>query len=173
MKTKDIFISVFAIALIGGLLALWLAPSGMRKAPDIHFTTLDGRQMSLADLRGRPVLVNFWATTCPGCIKEMPELVKLYRKFSPQGLEIIGVSMSYDPPDQVRAMQALRKLPYLLTMDTDDKIAKAFGEIRLTPTSFLIAPDGTIVYQKLGELNFKHIEQTISGLLPAKAKESA
>lgn len=165
MKTKDIIIGVAAVSLLGLLLGVWLAPSGLRQAPDVAFKTLDGRELSLAQLQGRPVLVNFWATTCPGCIKEMPHLVELYNKLSPQGFEIIGISMDYDPPSQVMAMQQRRQLPYPLTMDLDAGLSRAFGDVSLTPTSFLIAPDGRIVIQKIGELDMVELEARVRGML--------
>lgn len=165
MKIKDLLPALAVLALIGIALALWLAPSGLQQAPQVSFTTLDGRQLSLQQLRGRPVLVNFWATTCPGCVKEMPHLVALYNKLSAQGFEIIGVSMNYDPPDQVQALQDKRQLPYPLTMDLDSRFSQAFGDVQLTPTSFLIAPDGRIVIHKIGELDMARLEATVRNLL--------
>ena len=164
MKIRDLALGGVAIAILTLVAAVWFMPAGLSQAPAVTFKTLDGRSLSLDDLRGRPVLVNFWATTCPGCIKEMPHLVELYEKLHPQGLEIIGVAMSYDPPNQVVALQERRGLPYPLTLDLDAKIAKAFGDVSLTPTTFLIAPDGRIVFQKIGEIDMPKLEATIRDL---------
>lgn len=165
MKFKDILVGVAALAVVALLAAVWLMPAGVSKAPEVQFSTIEGEKLTLADLRGRPVLVNFWATTCPGCIKEMPHLAELYEKLNPQGLELIGVAMHYDPPNQVLAMAERRQLPYPIALDTDASIAGAFGDVELTPTTFLVAPDGRIVFHKLGELDMPKLEQTIRGLL--------
>jgi len=166
MKIKDILIIVFALALVGGLALLWLAPAGLQTVPDISFTTLDGTELDTSELKGRPLLVNFWATTCPGCVKEMPHLAELYRELNPKGLEIIGVAMAYDPPNQVIALTKARKIPYPIALDIRNEAAKAFGDIRLTPTSFLIAPDGRVVHQKIGELDMDKVRALVIDMLP-------
>lgn len=168
MKTKDLTIAIVALILLGALAYVWLAPGGLKQAPDIAVTTLDGRQIRLADLRGRPMLITFWATSCPGCIKEMPHLIELYQELAPKGLEIIGIAMSYDPPNHVLQMAKERQIPYPITLDTTAAASKAFGEVKLTPTSFLIAPDGRIVHQKIGEMDIPMVRQTILNMLSTK-----
>ena len=165
MKLKETLVSLFALALLGTLGYLWLAPAGLKASPDISLMTIDGEQIQLANLRGKPLLVTFWATTCPGCIKEMPHLIELYEELAPQGLEIIGIAMDYDPPNQVLAMRNARKIPYPIALDIHAEAARAFGDVRLTPTSFLIAPNGRIVYQKLGEMNMAKLRQDILDML--------
>ncbi|MFC1772917.1 TlpA disulfide reductase family protein [Pseudomonadota bacterium] len=165
MKIKDTVIAIFAVALIGGLAWLWLAPAGLQRAPEVTFTTIDGRKLSIAGLRGKPVLVNFWATTCPGCVKEMPHLVELYKELNPQGFEIIGVAMAYDPPNQVVALSKARNINYPIALDIQNAAAMAFGDVRLTPTSFLVAPDGRIVHQKIGELDISKLRTLILEML--------
>ena len=165
MKIKEILISLFAIVLLATLGYLWFAPAGLKASPDIKLVTIDGEQLQLASLRGNPLLVTFWATTCPGCIKEMPHLIELYEELSPQGLEIVGIAMDYDPPNQVLAMRNAKNIPYPIALDLDAEAARAFGNVRLTPTSFLIAPDGRIVYQKLGEMSMEKLRQDILTML--------
>lgn len=169
MKLKDTLIGLFALALLGGIGYLWLAPAGLAEAPDITVSTIRGEKIPLSTLRGRPVLVNFWATTCPGCIKEMPHLVELYKELSPKGFEIIGIAMSYDPPNQVIALTDARKLPYPIALDIKGDAARAFGDVRLTPSSFLIAPDGRIVHQKIGEMNMPKVRTMIVDMLARSA----
>ena len=127
--------------------------------------TIKGEEIQLASLQGKPVLVTFWATTCPGCIKEMPHLIELYDELASQGLEIIGIAMDYDPPSQVLAMSKARNIPYPIVLDIHADAARAFGNVRLTPTSFLIAPDGRIVYQKIGTINMARLRENILGML--------
>ena len=165
MRLKETLISLFALALIGTLGYLWVAPAGLKTSPDISLMTIDGKELRLAELRGKPLLVTFWATTCPGCIKEMPHLIELYNELSPQGLEIIGIAMDYDPPNQVVAMSKARNIPYPIALDIHAQASRAFGNVRLTPTSFLIAPDGQIVYQKLGEMSMAKLRQDILAML--------
>ena len=91
----------------------------------------------------------------------MPHLIELYRELHPQGLEIIGVAMSYDPPEQVRAMVAKRQVPYPIVLDTQARIAREFDNVRLTPTSVLISPEGRIVQYRLGLLDLPQLRETI------------
>lgn len=165
MKIKDIAIGLFALILVGALGYLWLTPEGMKQAPDVTLRTLDGTQLDLAALRGRPLLVTFWATSCTGCVKEIPHLIELHEEFSPQGLQVIAIAMSYDPPNHVIAMRDARKIPYAIALDIDDSAARAFGDVRLTPTSFLIAPDGRIVRHKIGEFDMDDMRGQIRAML--------
>ncbi len=165
MKLRDKAITVFALILIAALGWVWFAPAGLQKAPDVRFSTLDGRSISLAELRGRPVLVTFWATTCTSCMKEMPHLISLYRELAPRGLEIIGVAMSYDPINDVIALSKNRQIPYPIAHDTHNKAALAFGDVRLTPTNILIAPDGRIVQQNIGEMDMIQARAKILAML--------
>ncbi|VAW75442.1 Putative thioredoxin [hydrothermal vent metagenome] len=165
MKLKDTLTGLFVLMLLGGIGYLWLAPSGLARAPDITLSTLHGEKIPLSTLRGQPVLVNFWATSCPGCIKEMPHLVELYEELAPKGFEIIGIAMSYDPPDHVIALTNARKLPYPIALDIKGDAARAFGDVRLTPSSFLIAPDGRIVHQKIGEMDMPKVRALIIDML--------
>lgn len=173
MKTKDIGISLVALALIAVLGYFWLSPAGLQAAPNISLKTITGKTVTLSELRGKPVLVNFWATTCPGCIKEMPHLVDLYNKYSGQGLQVIGVAMSYDPPSQVLNLSQARKIPYTIALDLDGSAARAFDNVMLTPTSFIINPDGKIVQQKIGELDFPKVEKLIESMLRPKGDADA
>jgi len=135
------------------------------QAPDISFNTLKGEKLNLASLQGKPSLITFWATDCPGCIKEIPHLKELHNTFATQGLNIIAVAMHYDRPDNVIAMSKEKQLPYHVALDPLAEASKAFGNVRLTPTSFLIAPDGNIVMQKIGEFNQADMQQRIKKLL--------
>jgi thiol-disulfide isomerase/thioredoxin len=165
MRIKDTVIAVFAVALIGGLTWPWLAPAGLQRAPAISFSIIDGRKLSIDGLRGQPVLINFWATTCPGCVKEMPHLVELYKELGPKGFEIIGVAMAYDPPNQVVALSKAQAINYPIALDIRNEAAIAFGDVRLTPTSFLVAPDGRIVHQKTGDLDIRKVRALIMDML--------
>jgi peroxiredoxin len=104
------------------------------------------------------VLVNFWATSCPGCIKEMPGMVETYNQYKAKGFEIIAVAMSYDPPSHVVNFTQTRQLPFPVALDVKGELAQAFGDVRLTPTSFIIGKKGQILEQKIGELDFDKLK---------------
>jgi len=165
MKIRDTLIAVFAVLLLGGLGWLWFSPAGLEKAPAVSFKIVDGRTLDLQQLRGKPVLVTFWATSCPGCIKEMPHLIELYHDLAPKGFELIGVAMAYDPPNHVMEMRKERNIPYPIALDINSKIAHAFGDVSLTPTHFLIDPQGRIVQHKIGELDMAKVRHRIQAML--------
>lgn len=162
---KESLIAGIAVAVVLATAIAWLMPTGLREAPPLVGQTLDGRTVTLEQLRGKPVLVTFWATTCPSCIEEMPHLIELYRELNPKGLEIIGVAMAYDPPEQVRAMVKQRQIPYPIVLDTQAHIAQAFDEVRLTPTTVLISPEGRIAHYRLGLLDLPKLKNTIQEML--------
>ena len=92
---------VIPVAILALLVFLGVSLGNKSQAPNVTFTTIEGKKINMADLKGKVVLVNFWATDCPGCIKEMPELVNTYNRYKSKGFEIISVAMPYDPPAQV------------------------------------------------------------------------
>ena len=169
MRARGTLITLSALTLLATLVYLWLAPAGMKHRPDISLTTIKGEKLQLASYQGRPVLVTFWATTCPGCIREMPHLIELYEELHPRGFDIISITMDYDPPNQVLAMSKARDIPYHVALDIQAQAARAFGDVRLTPTSFLIAPDGRVVYRKTGEMDIARVRQDILEMLEARA----
>lgn len=162
---KETVIASITLVVILTVAAVWLMPGGTRQAPPLAGETLDGRTLTLEQLRGKPVLVTFWATTCPSCIEEIPHLTALYRELNPKGLEIIGVAMAYDPPEQVRALAKQRQIPYPIVLDRQERIAQAFDQVRLTPTTVLISPEGRIVQYQLGLLDMNMLRQTIERML--------
>ena len=174
MKIKETIAVIFILAVAGMSLWLWNSPSGLKWAPEVTFTTLEGEKIGMGELRGRPVLITFWATTCPGCLKEMPHLVELYEELGNAGFELIGVAMSYDPPNRVLELTRERQLPYPIALDLDGALAAAFGNVMLTPTSFLIGPDGRIIKHRIGEMDITELRQQVESLLhtQATAKEN-
>jgi len=153
MNNRDKIIVALMGLLLVALVLVWVIPTGLQQAPDIALNTIDGRTLKLKELEGRPLIVTFWATTCPGCIKEIPHLIDLYNELGPRGLEIIGIAMYYDPPNQVVRMSKFKNIPYPIALDINADAARAFGDVRLTPTNFLIAPDGRIIRHKIGEFS--------------------
>ena len=134
-------------------------------APDVSFTTLDGQTTRLSALRGKVVLVNFWATTCTTCVGEMPKLVETYQRFAPKGFETVAIAMSYDPPDYVRNYAAKAGLPFKVALDARGEAARGFEEVRLTPTTFLLDKQGRVVQKYLGEPDFPKLHALLEKLL--------
>ncbi|MDQ7072696.1 MAG: TlpA disulfide reductase family protein [Gammaproteobacteria bacterium] len=155
--------AVFAIVLLVGLFAInWFNKTDQSTMPDIAFNDIDHQPHSLAQYKGKPILITFWATDCPGCTAEMPDLITLYNTFSGQGLTMIEVALAHDTPKQIKAMRKERNLPFIITWDKDSAIAQAFGNVRVTPTHFLIDPDGKIVMRKIGALNFVRLHAMLN-----------
>jgi len=160
---KNIF-GFLVVGLLGTLLYLTVFSDGLGKGPDIAVKNNQGETFNLSKPM-KPVLVSFWATSCPGCIKEMPDLAKMKHALGDR-FEIVAVSMDYDPADQVTKFIKANNYPFIYVMDTDGNIAKAFGDVLLTPTNFLIAPNGKIVYHIVGEVHFDKVAERIKQLSP-------
>jgi peroxiredoxin len=120
-------------------------------APEARFATLSGERFSTSELRGKVLLVNFWATSCASCVQEMPKMAATYRKFAPRGYEMLAVAMSHDHPNRVADFAQRHALPFKVVLDGDGSVARAFGGVRATPTSFLIDRQGRILKRYLGE----------------------
>ena len=151
-----------AAALAAGLLA---GCESRRAAPEFGYTLLDGRQGHTRELRGKVLLVNFWATSCVSCVKEMPELVATHQRFKPRGYETLAVAMSYDPPAYVANFAETRRLPFGVVIDNTGAIARAFNDTSITPTTFLIDKRGLIVKRYVGEPDFAALHGLVEKLL--------
>ncbi|MDB5958476.1 TlpA disulfide reductase family protein [Ramlibacter sp.] len=138
---------------------------GATAAPDTTFVLLDGSKKSTADLKGKVTLVNFWATSCVTCVAEMPKMISTFNEYHGKGYEHMAVAMSYDPPSYVVNYAQTRKLPFEVAIDNTGAVAKAWGEVQLTPTSYLVNKKGEIVKRYVGEPNFAELHALIEKLL--------
>jgi peroxiredoxin len=150
--SRKLLIPLLLLALLG---ALAFFVGHKNTAPDVQFVTLTGQKVHLQDLRGKIVLVNFWATTCSGCVAEMPKMIETYNRYHPRGFEVVAVAMSYDPPNQVANFVVNKGLPFTVALDLQGDIAAAFNDVKLTPTAFVIDKEGRIVRNVVGDLDFK------------------
>lgn len=123
-------------------------------APEVDYTTLEGERLSTRQLLGKVVYLNFWATSCATCIKEMPDVVKTYERFAPRGFELLAVAMAYDPPEYVRNYTQQNRLPFKVVLDTQGTIAAAFDNVALTPTAVIIDKKGRMLRRIVGEPDF-------------------
>lgn len=160
---RSLYIAVSAAVLVAGWLVL--RSPGFGPAPSSDFVLMDGSKLTTADLRGHVVLVNFWATSCTSCVAEMPKLIATYDKYQAKGFETIAVAMSYDPPSYVVNFAQSRKLPFKVAFDNTGAIASAWGDVRLTPTTYLLNKRGEIVRRFVGEPDFADLHLLIEELL--------
>ena len=162
IKPAAIGAVVLALAGIG-----YASLASSTPAPDVTFISIAGDKVSTQSLRGKVVMVNFWATSCVTCVKEMPDMVATYNKYKGQGLEFVAVAMQYDRPDYVLNFAEQRKLPFTVALDSAGDIARQFGDVTLTPTTFLIDKEGRIIKTYVGAPDFgavhKLIEKELAG----------
>ena len=168
MKLVRAFALATSCALVAGAgaaLSMLTACTRAEQAPAVGYTLLDGRKSSLAALQGRVVLVNFWATDCVPCIEEMPQLADTWRKFAPSGIDTLAVTMAYVTPFAVSNFAQSRQLPFGVAIDNTGEIAARFGDVRATPTSFLIDRHGRIAGRWAGRTDIADLQARIARLL--------
>jgi len=166
MKSARPYAALLAAAAlaVGG----WLAFQGVgsvEKLPDVGYTLIDGTHGTTSQLRGKVVLINFWATDCTTCVHEMPQVAATYEKFKGRGYETLAVAMSYDKPAYIQSYAATRRLPFPVAHDSDGRMAKSFGNVQMTPTSVLVNKHGEIVKRYVGEPDFVALGQLVDRLL--------
>ncbi|KAB2891139.1 MAG: TlpA family protein disulfide reductase [Burkholderiaceae bacterium] len=154
-----------ALAAFAGVGAFVYLGAGQSAAPESTFVLLDGSRQSTADLRGKVTLVNFWATSCTTCVAEMPEIVATYNKYSGKGFDTLAVAMSYDPPAYVVNFTETRKLPFKVAIDNTGAVARAWGDVKLTPSTFIVNKRGEIVKSYVGAPDFPELHRLIEKLL--------
>jgi peroxiredoxin len=130
---------------------------------------LDGKPFTTQHMLGKVTLVNFWATSCTTCVAEMPEIIATYNKFAPQGYDTVAVAMSYDPPAYVVNFAQSRNLPFKVAIDNTGAVAKAWGDVKLTPTTYIVNKRGEIVKRYVGTPDFAALHTLIGQLLAEKA----
>ncbi|MBP6779412.1 MAG: TlpA family protein disulfide reductase [Ottowia sp.] len=159
--TRRLALAALAIA------TLALAACGKSEAPASTFVLLDGSSQTTADMKGKVTLVNFWATSCTTCVAEMPQIVATYDKYKDKGYDTIAVAMQYDPPSYVVNFAQTRKLPFKVAIDNTGKVAEAWGDVKLTPTTYIVDKQGQIVKKYVGAPNFDELHKLIEKLLAA------
>jgi len=137
-----------------------------RPAPDFMLQDLNGKPVRLRDLRGQVVLINLWATWCPPCIAEMPDLAAVYNAHKSEGLVILGVD-DQERQETVMDFISHNPLPYPILLDTDSRVARAYRTDFL-PASFLIDRRGVLRATMPGQNNRTKLEAAIKPLLIEK-----
>jgi cytochrome c biogenesis protein CcmG/thiol:disulfide interchange protein DsbE len=139
-------------------------PLAGKAAPEIALETLDGDPVTLSELRGRPVLINFWATWCPPCREEFPLMVAAYEEHADDGLEILGV-MHQDSVDGARAFAEDMGAEWPILIDPDDVAWEAYTGVGL-PTSFFIDAEGVVQAFSLGGFTEDGLAAQLETILP-------
>lgn len=153
-----------AVAVLAVVVAASLEEAAS-KAPQTSFVLLDGKTITTADLRGKVALVNFWATSCTTCVAEMPMVAQTFQKYHARGYETIAVAMSYDPPAYVLNFARSRNLPFPVAIDNTGAAARAWGDVKITPTTYLLDKRGVIVKRFVGRPDFNELHKLIEQLL--------
>lgn len=154
-----------ALAALALAAATLLGGCAREQAPAVDYVLLNGQKASSQDWRGKVMLVNFWATSCATCVKEMPQVIATFYKFKGRGFDTLAVAMSYDPPAFVAKYAETRGLPFGVAIDNTGSVASAFGQVQMTPTTFLINKRGEIVKRFVGEPDFAALHGLIEQLL--------
>ena len=117
------------------------------RLPNFTLNTLDGKELSLTDFRGMPVLVNFWATWCTFCVNEMPDL---QRAFENENVAVLGVNRAETIEKQLDFLKNNLRITYPILLDPSDSLARAFG-VTIMPTTFVLNSEGILIQHKLGQ----------------------
>ncbi len=144
-----------------------LAPTGRAhadpQAPAFTVRTLDGKVVKLSDFRGRPVVLDFWATWCAPCKASMPHLTDLQKRYDKQGLVVIGLSVDDGSAQKVRQFADKLGVGFRLAM-ADDKVLDSYGPIRAIPTTFFINRKGEVVRRVVGYIDAETVESYVKEL---------
>ncbi|WP_228116276.1 TlpA disulfide reductase family protein [Fictibacillus phosphorivorans] len=132
------------------------------KAPTFSLRTLDGKQVDLNDYRGKKVIINFWATWCPPCRDEMPEMEKFYNEYRNKDIEILAVNLEYSETntEKVRKFVQEYKLSFPIPLDEKNTIGKQFRAVSI-PTSYFIDEKGVISNSHIGPMDYDFMKNEI------------
>ena len=140
-----------------------LAQAGGNPAPDFTLIDLNGQEVSHASLRGKVLIIDFWATWCPPCIKEVPEFSDLYRTYSDKGFVMLGISVDRGSA-VVKDFVKKNNVPYPVVMGSSE-VVNAYGPMPGIPTTFVINREGQIVEKAVGYRPKSFFEEHIKKLL--------
>lgn len=141
------------------------SPDEPEPAPDVTMETMDGETIALADRPGEVLLVNFWATWCAPCRKEIPDLIDLQDDFGPDGLTVVGVSLDQQGADAVTPFLEDYAINYPIVIDTEGTIEQAFGGVYGLPMTYVVGPDSRIHHRVLGLFPVDEMRPKLTALL--------
>ncbi len=165
----------FGSIVSAAILVLWFAVSAAsvqqetKSAPQLRLRDLNGRAVRLSDYHGKVVLINFWATWCPPCRAEMPDLVKLQREYGKDGLQIIGITYPPEQKARVRRFASSLKVNYPIVLGTS-QIKAQFSSEETLPLTVVIDRDGKVSEIISGILLREEFDEKIKPLLTKKTE---
>jgi len=151
------------LVLLIGVCGLLFAAGPSGKAPNFTLKTFDGKTIELDKMKGRVVVLNFWATWCGPCRKEIPGFMEVYEKYKSKGLEIVGVSLDRNGWNVVKPYIEKRQVNYPIVVG-DFELADAYGGINAIPSTFIVDKKGNIARQHVGYLSKEELENKIKDL---------
>ncbi len=152
----------------GGMTTAQEEPLKGKPAPAFTLVNLEGKKVSLSDYKGRPVIVNFWATWCAPCKLEMPWFEEFRAKYAGQGFEILGIAEDDAPKDEIAKTAKRVNVSYPILL-TDGKVAPAYGGVDSLPTSFYIDRKGVVETETIGLASKDEVEENIKRLVETGA----
>ena len=159
MKRGLVILLLFAFVAVGRSQSIQ-----PQKAPNFLLKTYDGKNIELASLKGKIVVINFWATWCPPCRAEIPDFIKVYDENKSKGLEIVGIALDEDGWMKVNPFVEKNKINYPVVLGTSD-VVQQYGGIEGIPTTFIVDKKGFVVDHQVGMMSKKMLEQKIKALL--------
>lgn len=139
-------------------------PEKKKKAPNFSLRTQNEKLIELSRLKGKVVLVNFWATWCPPCRAEIPDFIEVYNTYKSQGFEIVGIALDEEGWSKVAPYMEKVKINYPVVLGTE-KVVQQYGGIEAIPTTFMIDKNGYIAGRQVGGLSKEALEQKLKSLL--------
>lgn len=133
-------------------------------SPDWELKDVNGKTVKSSDFKGKVVILDFWATWCPPCVKGIPEFIELQNEFGSKGLVVVGISLDQDGPAVVKAFMEKMKVNYPMVMG-DESVVAAFGGVEGIPTTFIIDKEGKIRGKHVGYTAKSQFEADIKPLL--------
>ena len=170
-------LTLFVVALIAAAMLYFGFHSARRSAqaagpaPDFTLETLDGKKMTLSDLRGKAVLLNFWATWCGPCKIETPWLVEMQNQYGAQGLQVVGVAMDDSSKEDIEKFAKDMGMNYPILLGKES-VGDQYGGIPALPETFFIGRDGMIVDKIIGLKGRAEIEDSVKKALDTRASNT-
>lgn len=160
--------SPLTLILLGLIAYLWFRPPAdvsdeNRPAPPWQVALPDGRALTSDSLRGKVVLVNFWATWCPYCRKEKPAIDAFWQDYRERGFEVVSISVD-DPPEKIAEWMRDKEYAFMAA-PTNASVAHAFGNVKSVPTSFIVDTEGRIRHKIAGQVHYPRLEKLVVPLL--------